>query len=152
LELVKNLNCKAYRLGVEWARIEPTEGQFNLNEINHYKQVLQAAKNKGLQTVLTLWHWTNPVWLAQTGGWANKKTVDYFIRYVEVIVKELGQNVDFWITLNEPMIHIGFGYIFGNFPPVKKCDLYGAIMAYKNLVKLTNQLIIKFTSFCLIAK
>ncbi|MBU0636876.1 MAG: glycoside hydrolase family 1 protein [Patescibacteria group bacterium] len=134
-DLAKKLNCKAYRLGIEWARIEPIKGQFNLVEIEHYKKVLSAAKKRNLQVVLTLWHWTNPVWLTQLGGWANKKVVDYFINYVELIVKELGQDVDFWITLNEPMAHIGFGYIRGNFPPNQKGKLLNAIRVYKNLVK-----------------
>ena len=135
LELIKNLNCKAYRLSIEWARVEPIKGEFNFAQINHYKQILQATKKRNLQVVLTLWHWTNPVWIAQAGGWANKKTIDYFIQYVETIVKELGQYVDFWITLNEPIVHVGFGYLYGKFPPCKKYDLLGAIIVYKNLVK-----------------
>ncbi|MFH1233883.1 MAG: glycoside hydrolase family 1 protein [Patescibacteria group bacterium] len=134
-DLAKGLNCGAFRLGIEWARVEPEEGKFNLKEIEHYKKVLQTAKKKNLKVVLTLWHWTNPVWLAQANGWANKKAVNYFIRYVELIIKELGQDVDFWITLNEPMVHICFGYILEKFPPVKKWNLWGAIMAYNNLVK-----------------
>ncbi|MBU0646947.1 glycoside hydrolase family 1 protein [Patescibacteria group bacterium] len=135
LNLTQNLNCKAFRMGIEWTRIEPTKGQFNLNEIEHYKKVLQEAKKRNLQIVLTLWHWTNPIWLAQEGGWANKKTINYFINYVELIVKELGKYVDFWITLNEPMVHINHGYISGKFPPNKKNNLLSAYFAYKNLIK-----------------
>jgi len=135
LDLVKKLGCGAFRLGVEWARIEPVEGKFNQAEIEHYKEVLRAAKKRDLQVILTLWHWTNPIWLAEQGGWANRKAVDYFIRYVELIVKKLGQDVDFWITLNEPMAHLGFGYLRGNFPPARRGDLIGLIKAYKNLVK-----------------
>ena len=134
-DLAKELNCGAFRLGIEWARIEPQEGQFNLEEIEHYKKVLQSAKKRNLQVVLTLWHWTNPIWLSQIGGWTNKKVVSFFIRYVKLIVKELGQDVDFWITLNEPMLHINHGYIRGKFPPAKKYNFLGAVLAYRNLVK-----------------
>lgn len=135
LDLVKDLGCGAFRMGIEWARIEPEEGKFDMNEIEHYRQVLQMAKQKDLKIVLTLWHWTNPVWLVNQGGWANKKSVDYFIRYTELIVKELGEYVDFWITLNEPMVPLANGYLTSKFPPNKKFDVFKAISVFKNLVK-----------------
>jgi len=123
IELVKNLNCGAYRFGIEWARIEPEEGKFDMKEIEHYRKVLQAAKDRNLKVVLTLWHWTNPIWLSKIGGWENKKVVDYFARYTELIVKEMGNLIDYWVTLNEPMVHISNGYVRGKFPPNKKIFL-----------------------------
>jgi beta-glucosidase len=134
LDLVKNLNCGAYRIGLEWARIEPQEGKFNQAEIEHYRKVLLAFKKQGIKSVITLWHWTNPVWLAEQGGWANKKSVEYFARYVEMVVKELGGLVDYWLTLNEPMVYLVNGYVKGKWPPQKKNWLY-AWRAYNNLVK-----------------
>ena len=137
IKLVKNLNCKAYRFSIEWARIEPEQGKFNMKEIEHYKKVLKAAKDRNLKVVLTLWHWTNPIWLAEIGGWGNKKVVDYFARYTELIVKELGELVDYWVILNEPMVHVANGYITGKFPPNKKC-IFKANKVFKNLVKAHN--------------
>jgi beta-glucosidase len=135
LDLVKNLGCGAFRMGIEWARVEPAEGQFNMEEIEHYRRVLAAAKKRNLKIVLTLWHWTNPVWLVNKGGWANKKIIDYFIRYTELIVKELGEYVDFWIVLNEPMVPLTNGYLTGKFPPSKKFNIFCAVKMFKNLVR-----------------
>jgi len=134
LDLVKNLNCGAYRMGLEWSRVEPEEDKFDMAEIEHYKKVLQAAKARNLKIVLTLWHWTNPVWLAQSEGWANKKAVEYFARYTELVVRELGEEVDYWVTLNEPMVHIGNGYLTAKFSPNKK-NIWQALKAYNNLIK-----------------
>jgi beta-glucosidase len=134
-DLAKKLNNNAHRFSLEWSRIEPEEGKFDQLAIEHYRKVLQAGKKRGLKLVVTLWHWTNPIWIARMGGWTNKKTVDYFCRYAEFIAKEFGEYVDFWVTLNEPMAHVGFGYVGGNFPPNKKFDLLGARKVLNNLAQ-----------------
>ena len=138
-DLAVNLNNNAIRFGIEWARIEPEKGKFDMKEIEHYRKVLKAAKDKNLKVVLTLWHWTNPIWLADSptgeGGWRNKKAVKYFLRYVKLIVKELGGLVDHWVILNEPLMHIGHGYMDGKFPPNKKADLVGTIKVFNNFVR-----------------
>jgi len=79
--------------------------------------VLKSVKAQNLKVVLTLWHWTNPAWLANQGGWHNKKSVEAFARYTEFIVSELGDLVDYWITMNEPMVYVFNGYVTGVFPP-----------------------------------
>src|SRR3989338_8356902 len=134
LDLVKNLNCGAYRMGVEWARIEPEQGKFNLAEIDHYRTVLRAAKKRNLKIVLTLWHWTNPIWLAAEGGWANKMVAEYFARYVKLITGEMGAYVDYWVTINEPMVAVANGYLNGKFSPNKK-SIWLARRVYNNLIK-----------------
>ncbi|MFH1427178.1 MAG: glycoside hydrolase family 1 protein [Patescibacteria group bacterium] len=138
LDLCLDLNCNAYRTGIEWARIEPKEGQWDMKEIEHYRKVLQAAKKRNLKVVLTLWHWTNPIWLAEQGGWANKNVVKYFSRYCQLIADELEETVDYWVTLNEPMVHVFNGYINGKFPPNKK-NIILAIKTFNNLVKAHKQ-------------
>jgi beta-glucosidase len=132
-EMVKTLNCGAYRLGIEWARIEPREGEFDHAEIEHYRKVLMSLKEKNIKTVLTIWHWTNPLWLVEKGGWSNKKTVAAYARYVEFVAVELGELVDFWVTINEPTIHIFNGYFKGTFPPNKKNPILG-VKTFLNLL------------------
>ena len=136
--LSKNLNTNSIRFGIEWSRIEPVEGKWNMNEIEHYKKMLISAKNKNLKIVLTLWHWTNPIWLSEKGGWTNEKVIDYFERYTKLIVKELGDYVDYWVTLNEPMVHVANGYISGKFPPNKK-SILKANKVFNNLCKAHNK-------------
>jgi beta-glucosidase len=132
-EMVKALNCGAYRLGIEWARLEPTEGQFDLAQIEHYRRVLENLREKNIKVVLTIWHWTNPLWLVNEGGWSNKKVVDYYARYVEFVVAKLGDLVDFWVTINEPTIHVFNGYFRGTFPPNRKNPIL-AVKTFFNLV------------------
>lgn len=133
-DLAKNLNNNALRFSIEWSRLEPEPGKFNQKEIEHYRKVLLALRERDLEPFVTLWHWTNPWWLAAKGGWANKNVIDYFGRYTKIIVKELGDLINFWVTLNEPLIHLGAGYIIGYFPPQKR-NIFLAWPVFENLVK-----------------
>jgi beta-glucosidase len=131
--MVQSLNCGAYRLGLEWARIEPREGEFNVEAIEHYRQVLMNLREKNIKIVLTLWHWTNPLWLVEEGGWSNKKVIGYYARYVEFVVSHLGDLVDFWVTINEPTVHIAKGYLIGALPP-NKINPFLGVKVFFNLI------------------
>ena len=133
-DLAKSLNTNAIRFGIEWARVEPEKGEFSEKEIEHYRDVIQAVKARGFKIVLTLWHWTNPLWLAREGGWTNKKAVEYYSRYVKRMVEEFGDDIDYYVTLNEPMVHISNGYMTGKFPPNKK-NIFAARKVFNNLVR-----------------
>lgn len=119
-ELIKELNHNAHRLSLEWSRIEPEEGKFDEGEINHYKKVLKALKDRGLTVMLTLWHFTLPRWLANKGGWENSAAPRFFERFVQKIVPILGDYIDLWITLNEPGVYIYETYIERIWPNAKK--------------------------------
>ncbi|MBU1871859.1 MAG: family 1 glycosylhydrolase, partial [Candidatus Omnitrophica bacterium] len=119
-DLAGQLGHNAQRISLEWSRIEPQENQFNQEEIEHYRKVLLSLKARGIKAVLTLHHFTNPLWFAKKGGWQNKKACDYFLRYVEKIVGALCENVKFWVTINEPMVYIHLSYIKGIWPPQEK--------------------------------
>ena len=119
-DLAKELNHNCHRLSIEWARIEPEEGNFSEKELGHYKQVILALKARSLQPIVTLHHFTNPVWFAKAGGWQNKEAVKYFLRYVEKTVKALSSGVRFWVTINEPMVYTYFSYLLGTWPPQEK--------------------------------
>ncbi len=128
-DLAKKLGHNSHRLSIEWSRIEPTEGQFNQVEIDHYKTVLKALKDRGFTVMLTLHHFTNPLWLAKKGGWESGKAAKYFERFVAKIVPELKDYVDFWITINEPGTYVFMSYMGGDgsgvFPPGKKSNWLG---------------------------
>lgn len=130
----KELNNNAIRFGLEWARIEPGKNTWNIEAINHYRKMLTAAKEEGLETAITIWHWTNPIWVARAGGWANKNITRWFLRYLELVINEFGALIDWWVVLNEPMIHISNGYLTGKFPPNKR-NPFLAIRVYRNLVE-----------------
>jgi len=119
-DLVKSLNHNAHRFSIEWSRIEPEKGKINQGEIEHYRQVLIALKERGLEPFVTLYHWPLPIWLAQKGGWLNPKTPYYFDRYVKIISENLFDYVNFWITINEPNQFTLNSYLRGVWPPQKK--------------------------------
>ncbi|MDD5589952.1 MAG: glycoside hydrolase family 1 protein [Candidatus Portnoybacteria bacterium] len=116
-EIANELGHNAHRFSLEWSRIEPEEGKFNEEAIEHYRKVLQALKSRGLEPFVTLWHWTNPVWIQKIGGWENPKTIEYFLRFARRVFEEYGQSVKFWIPFNEPGTAISYGYIYGTQPP-----------------------------------
>ena len=134
-DIAVKLNNNAHRMGIEWSRIMPEEGKIDFNEIEHYRKVLQALKTRNLKVILTLWHFSVPNWIEKKGRWENKKTSEFFNKYVEVIVEELGEYVDYWIVLNEPLLHIGHSYVDGKFPPNESLNFFKALRVYKNLVK-----------------
>jgi len=131
-DIAKNLNQNVHRLSLEWSRIEPKEGEFDREAIEHYGKILMSLRKRNMKTMVTLWHYTTPVWLEEKGGWTNFKTPGYFQRYAELVVKQLSEYVDFWITINEPMILASFSYINGAFPPQKKNDYIGCGKAVFN--------------------
>lgn len=137
-DLAQGLNNNAHRLSIEWSRIEPNEGEFDPVEIEHYKRVLKALKERKMTVMLTLWHVTLPLWLAKKGGWESFRSPFYFERFVKKIVPEIAESVDLWITLNEPGVYIYETYIERVWPHSKKSFL-GQIKAYLNLARSHNK-------------
>ncbi|MDO8661866.1 MAG: glycoside hydrolase family 1 protein [Candidatus Omnitrophota bacterium] len=123
-DLAKELNQNCHRLSIEWARIEPEEGKFSTRELEHYQQVILSLKERSLIPIVTLHHFTNPLWFAKLGGWRNKQAGSYFLRYVEKVVSELAGDVPFWVTINEPMVYTYFSYLLGTWPPQDKSLLH----------------------------
>lgn len=138
-DILKDLGLNAYRFSIEWSRIEPEEGKFDEAAIEHYRQVLQSLRKKNIEPFVTLWHWTNPVWIAEKGGWENRDTIRYFLRYADRVALEYKDLVKFWMPLNEPGTFIGMGYVQGAFPPQKRLALFTANRVFKNLMRAYRQ-------------
>jgi len=134
IDLAKSLGLKAYRFSIEWSRIEPEEGKFDRKEINHYGEMIDYLKDKGIEPFVTLWHWPIPLWLRDKGGFKSKKIIDYFARYVEKVVFRLKDKVKFWITINEPQIYASHSYLKGNWPPQEKNPI-SYFLVIRNLIK-----------------
>jgi beta-glucosidase len=119
LDLAQSLNFNAFRFSLEWSRIEPRKGEFDQEVLNHYREMVQACRERGLEPLLTLWHWTMPVWLVEEGGMEGRKTPEYFARYTEKVCEAVGDQITFWITLNEPEVYAANGMLEGVWPPQK---------------------------------
>jgi len=133
-DLSVELNNNAYRFSIEWSRIEPEQGKFNQKEIEHYKKVIQALKDRKIEPFITLYHWTIPIWFSDIGGWENKKAPEIFNNFVEYVIKNLDHKVKYWITINEPMIFSFDSYHRGKWPPQKR-NFFTAIKVVKQLIR-----------------
>jgi len=137
-DIAKSLNHNIHRFSIEWSRIEPEEGYFDAKEINHYKKVLEALEKCGMKSMVTLFHFTLPLWFFKKGGFEKKENVDYFIRFIEYVVQNLGKKIDFWITINEPDTYAFQNYLNGCFPARQKKFLK-FLKVYENLSYTHNK-------------
>ncbi|GAB4339263.1 MAG: glycoside hydrolase family 1 protein [Candidatus Abyssubacteria bacterium] len=133
-DLIKNFGHNAHRLSIEWSRLEPQEGLFSSDEFEHYRRVLLALHERGIQPMVTLHHFTNPLWLSRIGGWENPRAVECFVRYARAAARELGPLVQFWNTINEPAVYAHQAYIRGNWPPGSK-SLRSAAIVLTNMLR-----------------
>jgi beta-glucosidase len=101
IRLLASLGLNTYRFSIEWARIEPREGEFSRAELDHYRAVLTACRAAGLNTVVTLFHFTAPMWVARKGGFTNPGVVPLFARYAAKVVEYCGDLIDYVSTINE---------------------------------------------------
>lgn len=99
--LLKELGHRAFRLSIEWARIEPEEGRFLQTELDHYIKELAFLKENGIQTFVTMVHFSVPLWFAKKGDFSNLENIKYFERFLNYVVPKISRYVDFWNVLNE---------------------------------------------------
>lgn len=128
-DLAKELGHNAHRFSIEWARIEPEEGKWNFEEVEHYRRVIQALKARGLKPFVTLWHFTLPLWFSESGGFERTDSPQIFARYAEFIAQELGEELHGIGTMNEPGVFASLGWLKGAWPPFKRfsfIDVTGA--------------------------
>jgi beta-glucosidase len=130
-DIAKSLGHTAHRFSIEWARIEPEEGKFDEKEIQHYRQVLLALKDRGIIPFVTIWHFTQPLWFSESGGFERKDSPQVFARYASYVVEQLGDLCDHFSTMNEPNVFGSNGWLRGSWPPFKR-------FSPTDLVSITN--------------
>jgi beta-glucosidase len=101
IALLAAVGLNAYRFSIEWARVEPEEGEFSLAQLDHYRRMLAACHEHGIKPMVTLHHFTSPRWIAARGGWESADTSRLFERYCEQVVKHLGDLFTVACTINE---------------------------------------------------
>ncbi len=116
IALLAELGFNSYRFSIEWARIEPEEGEFSFAVLEHYRDMLRACHEHGLTPIVTFHHFTSPRWLMARGGWENADTPDRFARYCERATKHLGDLIGAACTINEANI-AALIMRFGFMPP-----------------------------------
>jgi beta-glucosidase len=120
LRTLGEMHHSAHRFSVEWSRVEPREGVFDGTEIRHYREVVHACRGVGMEPVLTLQHFTLPRWLADRGGVLDADAPRLFARFAAVCAEAMGAEVRWWVTINEPAVLAVFGYLYGEWPPLRR--------------------------------
>src|SRR6266508_1394463 len=135
IELLKAMGLNAYRLSVEWARIEHEPGRFDQQALDNYRRQLEALKQAGIEPMVTLHHFTSPQWLADRGGWANPAVIERFVAYTEHVARQTSDLVQWWITINEPSILGLKAYLEGSWPPHRPRDIAGYSRLLRNAAR-----------------
>ncbi|CAK8563837.1 unnamed protein product [Lathyrus sativus] len=122
LNLAKNTGVTVFRMGVDWSRIMPKEPVNGLKEsvnyaaLERYKWIINRVRSYGMKVMLTLFHHSLPPWAGDYGGWKLEKTVDYFMDFTRLVVDNLSDLVDYWVTFNEPHVFCMLTYCSGTWP------------------------------------
>jgi len=131
--LMNELGVKYYRFSIEWSKIEPKNGIFNEKALEHYRELCTTLIDSGLTPVVTLHHFTHPIWFEDLGGFEKEENIKHYLEFSEFVFNKLSDLVPFWCTINEPAVYVSQGYFNGVFPPGKKDPvLAGQVM--KNLL------------------
>lgn len=131
-DLLKEIGLNSFRFSIEWSRIEPNEGEWNQEAIDHYRQYIAELRKRHIEPFPTLWHWTLPVWFVEKGGFEKSANTMYFERFVNKISKELLSDMQYVTTLNEPNVYAFSSYILDDHPPGKK-NIFLGLKVYYNL-------------------
>jgi beta-glucosidase len=116
-DLINKLHLDSFRFSIEWSRIEPEEGRWDPAAIEHYREYLKQLEARKITPVVTLFHFTLPVWFSELGGFEKRSNLKYFQRFVEKVITELGSHFRYVITINEPNIYAEQSYLHGRWPP-----------------------------------
>src|SRR5688572_1024773 len=124
----------ALRLSVEWSRVEPAAARWDEDALDHYRQMVQGLRRRGLTPMVTLHHFANPAWAAERRVWETGEATALFERYARKVAGALGEFVPYWCTINEPNVVMFRGWAEGVLPPRKK-DLGLAWRVAENLLR-----------------
>jgi beta-glucosidase len=133
-DLMVDLHQNAARISVEWARLEPDEGRWDDAATGRYLNMLRGLRDRGMEPLVTLNHFTLPQWVAARGGWLWEGVVPAFGAYAGRFAAAARPLVDFWLTLNEPVGHLISAYLLGRFAPGKR-NLAALIQAVVHSVR-----------------
>jgi beta-glucosidase len=118
--LITEVGFDHYRFSLEWSRVEPAPGEWSTAALDHYRRIASALREREIEPVVTFHHFTNPLWLADLGGWEEVDTAARFGRFCEVAAETLADVLGRVCTLNEPNVVGTMGWAMGMFPPGKK--------------------------------
>jgi beta-glucosidase len=124
----------AHRFSIEWSRVQPTPDRWDEEAIEKYRSMLRGLRERNLTALVTLHHFTDPLWVSEKGGWESEEIVPLFDKYVRKMVDALKEYTNLWVTINEPNVYALSGYVRGEFPPGKK-DIKLSMRVLANMLR-----------------
>jgi beta-glucosidase len=128
----------AHRMSIEWSRIQPTPDTWDEDALEHYRNMLRGMRERGMTAMITLHHFSDPLWFYEMNGWEKEEAVALFEKFVRKTVEALKEYCTLWCTFNEPNGYALNGYIggglTGNFPPGKN-NLKLAMQVQANMIR-----------------
>lgn len=128
-----DMGHNTHRLSIEWSRVQPRLGHWDDSALARYREMIQGLRTRAIEPMVTLHHFTNPLWMVERGGWENEDSIAWFEAYVRKVVGAVGDLVTLWCTINEPAVMIGHAYALGRWPPGKH-SLTAAIRVGVNVI------------------
>ena len=119
-ERMEYLGHNTHRLSIEWSRIQPTPDKIDSSAIEQYQEMLDDLIRRNIKPMISLHHFTNPMWLENEGGWLVDSVVDRFAEWTKIAIEAFGEYTDLWCTFNEPMVYAAQAYMVGLFYPGKR--------------------------------
>lgn len=117
LDRAAEVGQNAHRFSVEWSRIQPTPDTWDEEVLEKYRTMLRGLHERGLTPMVTLHHFTDPLWLWEESAWETEEVVPRFEKFVRKTVEALKEYCTLWCTINEPNVYALSGYVEGSFPP-----------------------------------
>ncbi|MGP0029562.1 MAG: family 1 glycosylhydrolase [Acidimicrobiales bacterium] len=133
LDRAAAIGCNAFRLSVEWARLEPAPDHFDEAALARYVEILAQCAARGLEPMVTLHHFSHPYWLGEE-FWLRPGSPDRFARHVQRVIPALAPHCRRWVTVNEPNIEMLMGWIEGAAPPGRRLAFADAYCVLDNLL------------------
>ena len=124
----------AHRLSVEWSRIQPTPDMWDEDVLERYRTMLRGLRERGMTPMITLHHFSDPLWFFERDGWEIDESVALFEKFVRKTVEALKEYCTLWCTINEPNIYALSGYVVGDFP-TKHRGLNYAMQVQANMIR-----------------
>lgn len=146
IELLKKMNVKSFRFSLEWSVIEPQQGYINQEAIKHYHHLMDTLLAAGIKPVVSLHHFTHPIWFEELGAFEKEENSTHFVQFAQNMVREYSDKVMLWVTFNEPGVYVFQGYIRGVWPPgkigVNRAGqvLYNMLKAHVNTYKAIKKM------------
>ncbi|AXK50974.1 glycoside hydrolase family 1 protein [Spiroplasma alleghenense] len=139
--LFKEIGLDSLRTGFSWARLFPDGVTLNQEAVEYYHKFIQEFKKQNIKIFMTLFHFDMPMWAHELGGWSSNEVIEKFVNYCNFVFQEFENEVDYYVTFNEPLVTVFEGYTgVMHYPAINEPKLaaqqaYGIFLAHAKVVQ-----------------